>query len=92
MATLAELKRNLRLSEDDNDFDEELSKNLEAARSHIASVDVDLSEPIAPALSQAIILLAGYWFDNTGGRMDEPQRPTAYGVDRLIAPFRSVSL
>jgi len=90
MATLDQLRMHLRFSEDDHGLDEDMLRLLDAASAHLESLDIDMSEPIDPALSHAMILLAGYWFENTGGTEAGP--PLAYGVNRLIAPFRGVSL
>lgn len=92
MATLEQLKRHLRIEDDEPYFDAELTELLDAARNHLESLDVDLSDPIAPALSHAIVLLVGYWHHNGGGLIGEAPRPAAYGLDRLIAPFRRVAL
>lgn len=91
MATLEQLKRHVRVLDEDG-HDEELAELLDAARNHLESLDLDMSEPIAPALSHAVVLLAGYWFNNGGSLRGDPAKPPAYGIDRLIAPYRSVCL
>jgi hypothetical protein len=92
MATLEQLKQHVRVTPEEFDFDDELTLLLEAARDHFTSIDVDLSEPIAPALSHALLLLAGYWFTYGDSSPGEALKPIPYGVTRLIAPYKGVSL
>lgn len=89
MATLEQLRNQLRILEADAETDAELTQLLEASRDHLESMDVDMSEPLAPAVSQAALILAAYWYDNGGAQLSDPTAPS---VDRLIAPYRSVSL
>lgn len=91
MVTLEEAKLHVRVIEDD--FDSELLAHIEAAKSHLESIDVDLSaDPLPPALHHAILLLVGHFFANREATSAEQLRFTPIGVDRLIAPFKGVSL
>lgn len=89
MATLEQLRNQLRILEQDEELDAEMSQLLAASLDHLRSIDVDMSEPLAPAVSQAALILAAYWYDNGGDQLNDPTAPS---VDRLIAPFRRASL
>lgn len=91
MVTLEEAKVHVRVI--GPDFDDELTAQIEAARSHLESIDVDLSaNPLPPALHHAILMLVGHFFENREATSEDGLRFTPIGVDRLIAPFKGVSL
>ncbi|NIZ13485.1 head-tail connector protein [Phaeobacter sp. HF9A] len=93
MITLAQLRAHCRLMPDEIHFDGELQIALDAAKDHIASIGVDMSaDPFPPALDQAVLMLATHLWDNKGDLpfSKAPYLPNA--IDRLIAPYRSVSL
>ncbi len=91
MVTFEQLKAHCRLEE--TDFDGELQIALDAAKDHIASIGVDLTtDPIPPALDQAVLMLAAHLWHSKGDSSfsEAPYFPAT--VERLIAPYRSFSL
>ena len=104
MVTLEEAKAHLRVSivaADEsgaigileNEDDAALQKMVEAAADHLASIGVDMSaEPFPPAIRHAVLMLVGHFYGNREAVSDAQVRTTPLGVDRLIAPYRSVSL
>lgn len=91
MVTLEEAKAHCRLIEDD--FDGELQIAIAASVDHLASIGVDMaSDPLPPALKQATLMLVAHFFENKEAVSDASLRMVPLGVDRLIAPYRSVSL
>ncbi len=91
MVTLAEAKQHLRIIE--TDFDDEVGSMIDAATDHLSSIDVDMTaDPLPPALHHAVLLLVGHFFEYREATNAEQLRFTPLGVDRLIAPYRSVSL
>ncbi|MEP4260261.1 MAG: head-tail connector protein [Rhizobiaceae bacterium] len=91
MVELAEAKRHLRVTFTDDD--ELIQAKIDAAVDHLSSVDVDMTvDPLPPALHHAVLLLVGHFYVNTAATTDEQLRFTPIGVDRLIAPYRGMSL
>lgn len=105
MVTLEEAKIHLHLmayhaSEDgsmepvaDPEIDQEVQQLIDAAISHLDSIDIDLSgDPIPPALRHAILMLVGHFDANREGAHSEQVFVTPIGISRLVAPFRKVTL
>jgi len=92
MVTLEEAKAQLRILEAP-DWDDMLVKMIEAAVDHLRSIDVDMSaDPLPPALHHAVLMLVAHFFENAEATSAEQLRFTPIGVDRLIAPYKGVSL
>lgn len=90
MVTLEQAKKHNWIIEPD--FDEEIQTMIEAAKDHLASIDIDMDvDPLPPALHHAVLLLVGHFFENRGATNAEQLRFTPIGVDRLIAPYREVT-
>ena len=93
MVTLEEAKRQVRVTPESTEFDLDLQQCLDAAADHLASIDVDMTvDPLPPALRHAVLMLVGHFFENREATNAEQIRFTPLGVDRLIAPYRGVSL
>lgn len=91
MVTLAEAKEHLRIME--TDWDEMLSRLINAATDHLQSIDVDVSaDPLPPALHHAILMLVAHFFENAEAVSDVQTFVTPLGVTRLIAPYRSINI
>ena len=91
MVTLAEAKKHLRVDFDEDD--DAIQKTIEAAVDHLSSIDVDMdADPLPPALHHAVLLLVGHFYLNREATNEEQLRFTPIGVDRLIAPYREMSL
>ena len=91
MVTLEEAKAHLRVDFDDDNS--AIEKMLESAVDHLSSIDVDMTaDPLPPALNQAVLLLVGHFYMNREATTAEQIRFTPLGVDRLIAPYRGISL
>ena len=67
---------------------------LAAAIDHLRSIDVDLElDPFPDALRLAILMLAYHWYYVPGLVQQEERRSMVpYGVTRLIAPYRRLSI
>lgn len=77
----------------DQEIESEVESMIAAAVDHLSSIDVDMSaDPLPPALHHAVLLLVGHFYENREATNTEQARFTPLGVDRLIAPFRSISL
>lgn len=101
MVTVEEAIRHLKLSlgsatrtsEVTPEVEAQIAKYIQAASGHLASIDVDVSaDPLPPALHQAVLMLVGHFYKNRHATSQEKIWFTPLGVDRLIAPYRSVSL
>jgi len=93
MVTLAEAKVHCRLDDDDQGQDDLLVGYISAARDHLSSIDVDTEiEPLPPAIHHAILMLVAHFYQNAEATSEELLQSTPFGVDRLIAPYRSVTL
>lgn len=91
MVTLEKAKAHLRV--DSGHSDEEIENMIAAADDHLSSIGVDMTaNPLPPALCHAVLLLVGHFYQNREATNDEQLRFTPLGVDRLIAPYRSMSL
>lgn len=92
MVTLEEAKQHLRV-EGVSDFDARLLLMIDAATDHLQSIDVNmLVTPLPPALHHAVLMLVAHFFEHPEATNDEQLRFTPIGVDRLIAPYKGVSL
>lgn len=93
MVTLEQLKLQVRVMPEETHSDGELQISLDAAINHLASIDVDMAgDPLPPAITQAVLMLAAHFFGNKEATTAEQIRSTPLGVDRLIAPYREISL
>jgi uncharacterized phage protein (predicted DNA packaging) len=91
MITLAAAKLYCRI--DHNEDDTVLERMIAAASEHFASIGVDVTlEPQRPSLQQAILMLVAHWYDNREAVSDVKTFAVEIGVDRLIQPYREVSL
>jgi uncharacterized phiE125 gp8 family phage protein len=93
MVTLEEAKAHCRVLPEEPDFDGELQIALEASVDHLSSIGVDMTvSPLPPALKQAVLMLVSHFFENKEAVTDVQMQAIPLGVDRLIAPYRRVSL
>jgi uncharacterized phage protein (predicted DNA packaging) len=91
MVTLAEAKLHVHVDFDEDD--DAIQKMIDAAMDHLSSIDIDVAvTPLPPALHHAILLLVALYYDNREAITDGAERPLPFGVSRLIAPYREVSL
>ena len=71
----------------------QIAKFIQAASDHLASMDVDVSaDPLPPALHQAMLMLVAHFYKYRGATSHDKVWFTPIGVDRLIAPYKKVSL
>lgn len=91
MVSLAAAKLHCRVDHDDDDA--ALDRMIAAASDHLASVGVDVaSEPLKPAVEQALLMLVAHWYENREAVRDVKTAAVEIGVDRLIQPYREVNL
>ncbi len=91
MVTLEEAKHHMRVTFPDDDAG--IILMIDAAVDHLQSIDVDMSvDPLPPAIHHAVLLLVAHFFDNRQVMTESGDRVMPYGVSRLIAPYRKVSL
>lgn len=91
MVTLEEAKAHCRVME--VDFDGELQIAIAASVDHLNSIGIDMaSDPLPPALKQATLMLVAHFFENKEAVSEASMQVMPLGVDRLIAPYRSISL
>lgn len=90
--TVEDVRGHLRFEHTEEDV--QIGQYLRAAESYLSAIGVDLeADPRPAAIDQAILLIVGEFFD--GPRIAEPMQPSkalSSTVDRLIAPFREVTL
>lgn len=80
-------------SEVNAEVEGQIAKLIEAASDHLASIDVDVSaDPLPPALHQAMLMLVAHFYKHRGATSHDKVWFTPIGVDRLIAPYKKVSL
>lgn len=90
MVALEEAKDHLRV--DFNTDDWSIQSMIDAAVDHLNSIDVDMAaDPLPPALRHAVLLLVGHFYENREATAEQ-LRFTPIGVDRLVAPYKGVSL
>lgn len=100
MMTLAEALQHLRMNTSvggvdttDPQLAQEGQTMIDAAVDHLSSIGLDMAaDPLPPALHRAVLLLVGHFEQNPSGTSDEQVRFTPIGVDRLIGPYREISL
>ncbi len=94
MVTLEEAKQHCDVDSSEAEFDGQLQIAIDASIDHLRSIDVDVDvSPFPPALKQAVLLLVAHFFDNPYAVTPEvAMSVTPFGVARLIAPYRRVSL
>lgn len=102
MVTVDEAVKHLKLRVTDDDAQSaevntsvelEIERLLNAASDHLSSIGVDMSaKPLPPAIHHAVLMLMAHFFKNRGASSPEKVWFTPIGVDRLIAPYRGVSL
>lgn len=90
MVSFAAAKQHCRVDHDDDDA--VIERMIAAASDHLASVDVDMSKPMKPAVEQAMLMLVSHWYENREAVLDVKTAAVDIGVDRLIQPYREVSL
>ena len=92
MVTLSEAMNHCR-RDGLEEFETIVQRGLDAAIDHLSSIDVDMTaDPLPPAIRHAVLLLVSHFVENIGATNAEQLRFTPLGVDRLIAPYREVSL
>lgn len=91
MITLAEARAHLAMTADvGTDDDPTISRMIDAAVEHFASIGVDMSvEPLPAPLRQAALMLVCRLYTNRGE--DEAPRLDPV-INRLVAPFREIAL
>ena len=94
MISPEEAKAHCRFATDDDHFDGELQISIDASVGHLKSIDIDMdADPLPPALKQAVLLLVAHFMDNKEAvTRDGPTHVTPFGVARLVAPYRKVTL
>lgn len=91
MVTLAEAKTHIRVTYDGDDA--EIEKMIDAAVDHLRSIDVDMNvDPLPPALHHSVLLLVGHFYDNREVMTEGANKVMPFGLSRLIAPYRSITL
>lgn len=87
MVTLDEAKSYCRINGERDDA--EVVQAIAAAGDHLKSIGVDIdADPLPPAVRMAWLLLCSHFFDNRSAT-GKDVFPIAFGVDRLITPYRS---
>lgn len=66
---------------------------LAAAEGHLAGSGVDMTaDPLPAAVTAAVLLITGHLYENReASTYDKPIMAIAFGVDRLVAPYREVA-
>lgn len=91
MVTLEKAKAHMRV--DAPDEDEGIVLMIDAAVDHLQSIDVDMTvDPLPPALHHAVLLLVAHFYDNREVMTEGTVKIMPFGLSRLIAPYRKVSL
>ena len=91
MITLEEAKAHMRV--DDPDEDEGIVLMIDAAVDHLQSIDVDMTgTPLPPAIHHAVLLLVAHFYGNREVMTEGTLKVMPFGLSRLIAPYRKVSL
>lgn len=71
----------------------EIDRLLNTAKDHLSSIGVDMSvNPLPPAIHHAVLMLVAHFFKNLEASSPEKMWFTPIGVDRLVAPYKRVSL
>lgn len=87
MISLADAKAYLHIDFDDDDA--VVGRLIAAAGDHLASIGVDMeATPMPAAVEQAQYLLIGHFYANREATGLSTNAAIAFGVDRLIAPYR----
>lgn len=87
MVDLAAAKVHCRVDHDDEDA--AITAMIAAASDHLASIGVGMdADPMPPAVEHAVLMLTAFFYDH---RDDADAKPQGV-VDRLVLPYREVSL
>ena len=91
MVTLEQAKAHCRVDHDDDDA--VITGMIAAASDHLTSIGVDTdADPSHPAVDHATLMLVGHFYENREAVDQVATVAVALGVDRLVQPYREVSL
>jgi len=91
MITLAAAKEHLAIDHDEHDA--RITALIETASDHLCSIGVNIDrDPLPAAIRHAALLLVGHFYMNAEAVVTRQSFALPLGVDRLIAPYREVSL
>lgn len=90
IVTLAQAKAHLRVDFDDHDA--VITALIDAAEDYLGRIGCPVdTDPIAPTVQQASLLLIGHWFDN-GSTVDSgTSHEVPFSVSALVASVREVT-
>ncbi|KPH80565.1 head-tail connector protein [Bosea vaviloviae] len=91
MIDLAAAKSHCRVDHDEDDA--AITAMIAAASGHFESVGVDMSAaPLPAAVTHAVLMLVAHFYQHREAVSHTQTAATQIGVDRLIQPYREVSL
>ncbi|MDW9829355.1 phage gp6-like head-tail connector protein [Sinorhizobium meliloti] len=93
MITLADAKQQLNLTDDDADDDALITRLIAAASAHLSALGVDMTaDPLPADVTHAALMLMAHFYEHREAMTDAPLARVSIGVDRLIAPYRDISI
>ncbi len=93
MITLADAKQQLNLTDDDADDDALITRLIAAASAHLSALGVNMTaNPLPADVGHAALMLMAHFYEHREAMTDAPLARVSIGVDRLIAPYREISI
>lgn len=93
MLTLAAAKQQLNLTDEDADDDALITRLIAAASAHLSALGVNMTaDPLPADVEHAALMLLAHFYENREAMTETPLAKVSIGVDRLIAPYKDISV
>lgn len=93
MISLAAAKEQLNLTDDDGSDDPLITRLIAAASGHLSALGVDMTADVLPPdVEHAALMLVAHFYENREAMTEAPLSKLSIGVDRLIAPYKDISI
>lgn len=88
---LAQVKAHIRVDHDHDD--ESIEGYIAAAEGYLDGIGVDMTaDPRPAAIDHAVLLIVCHFYDHRDASMEKVARAFGLAIDRLVAPYREVTV